>query len=241
MIYLYHTQESVSACEESSLLSALPASRRTQIARRPCADRIASAAALLLLRYALCDAGYAAYADAPILWEGKPRFADPAIPVRFNFSHTVDKANGRFAAAVLLSDADAVGVDAEFVRPIHNRDALMRRLFSDAEREYVLSSGREDAFYQIWCAKEAYVKCTGEGFSHPLSQVTVDAAKSTAASGATVFDLAWFPFGDCRICCAADDLSGGVDAAEIPFEKILKSKLSIYTEDGTWNESSMSI
>ena len=202
MFALYYIHESVSAFEEPALLSMLPASRRTQIERRPYADRIASAAAACLLRYALCDCGYAAYADAPMVWEGKPHFADPAISVRFNLSHTVDKARGRFAAAVFLSDTVEVGVDVEFVHPMYNREAMMRRLFTDAEREYALSSEREDAFFELWCAKEAYLKWTGEGFSRPMSSVHVDVRGRTASSDAGTCDLRWFCTEDTVLCAA---------------------------------------
>ena len=206
MFALYYIQEPLIVFEESTLLSTLPASRRTRIERRPYADRIASAAAAHLLRYAFDDAGYAAYADAPIVWEGKPHFADPAISVRFNLSHTVDKASGRFAAAVFLSDTVEVGVDVEFVHPMHNREAMMRRLFPDAEREYALSSEREDAFFEFWCAKEAYLKWTGEGFSRPMSSVHVDVRGRTASSDAGTCDLRWFCTEDTVLCAAGMDL-----------------------------------
>ncbi|MBQ7300774.1 MAG: 4'-phosphopantetheinyl transferase superfamily protein [Clostridia bacterium] len=221
MVYLYYIGESLSAFEEPALLSMLPASRRTQIERRPYADRIASAAAACLLRYALCDCGYAAYADAPIVWEGKPHFADPAISVRFNLSHTVDKARGMFAAAVLLSDWGEVGVDLEFVHPIQNRAAMERRLFTPEERDYIGAVGKNDAFFDIWCAKEAFVKWTGEGFAHPLSSVSVDVTEKKAVSGEVSCDLAWYSFGESRICCAADDLSSGVQTAALTMEQIV--------------------
>jgi len=206
LFYLYYIQEPLIAFDESTLLSTLPASRRDRIARRPWADRIASAAAAHLLRYALCDCGYAAYADAQMIWEGKPHFADPAIPVHFNLSHTVDKARGMFAAAVLLSDGGAVGTDIEVLHALHNHDALVRRLFTDAERDYVLSSEREDAFFELWCAKEAYLKWTGAGFSCPMSSVSVDVRGRTARSDAGTCDLRWFCTGDAVLCAAGTGL-----------------------------------
>ena len=220
---LYFICETLSSVSESVLFSTLPASRRTRIERRPCADRIASAAAAHLLRYALCDSCYAAYADAPIVWEGKPHFTDPAISVHFNLSHTVDKASGRFAVAVLLSDTDAVGVDVEFVHPIHNREAMMRRLFTDAERDYVLSSEREDAFFEIWCAKEAYLKWTGEGFSRPMSSVSVDWISQTAGSMDLCCDLRWLSLGDCTVCTAGKMPSEDIFAVSVTVEDIIKT------------------
>lgn len=226
MFYLYCIQEHITVFQVPTLLSTLPASRRTRIERRPYADRIASAAAAHLLRYALCDSGYAAYADAPIVWEGKPHFTDPAISVHFNLSHTVDKASGRFAAAVFLSDTDAVGVDVEFVHPIHNREAMMRRLFTDAERDYVLSSEREDAFFEIWCAKEAYLKWTGEGFSRPMSSVHVDVRGRTASSDAGTCDLRWFCTEDTVLCAAGTGLPAALAVCRVRTADLMRINTS---------------
>ena len=219
MIKLYYTETALAHTDETALLSQITSDRYTQIERRPYADRIVSAAAACLLRYALCDCGYAAYADAPIVWEGKPHFADPAISVRFNLSHTVDKARGMFAAAVLLSDGGEVGVDLEFVHPIQNRAALERRLLTSGEREYLAQCGTASAFFDIWCAKEAFVKWTGEGFAHPLSTVSVDVTEKKAVSGEVSCDLAWYSFGESRICCAAEALSSGVQCTALTMEQ----------------------
>ena len=220
---LYFTKANTADVSESVLFRALNHDRRIRIVCRPWADRIASAAASHLVRYALSDSGYAAYADAPIVWEGKPHFADPAISVRFNLSHTVDKASGRFAAAVFLSDTVEVGVDVEFVHPIHNREAMMRRLFTDAERGYVLSSEREDAFFEIWCAKEAYLKWTGEGFSRPMSSVSVDLVSKTAGSMDLCCDLRWLSLGDCTVCTAGKMPSEDIFAVSVTVEDIIKT------------------
>ena len=208
---LYYTSGNSNFVSESVLLSALPRDRRLQIERRPYPDRIVSAAATLLLRYALCDTGNRAFCDVPIIREGKPHFADPIIPLYFNLSHTTDKASGDFAAAVLLSENGEVGVDLEFVRTIRNRERLIQRLFTAQEREYLGKSGDESAFFDIWCAKEAFVKWMGEGFARPLSSVSVDVAGRCAVSDAIVCDLAWYTIGQSRICCAADDLSSGIE------------------------------
>lgn len=220
MYKLYYTEAPLNLTDEGVLLSRLDENRRARISTRPQKDRISAAAASCLLRYALYDTGNGAFIDAPITWEGKPCFADPIIPLYFNLSHTVDKRRGVFAAAVFLSDEDEVGVDIEIMQEVRNRDALMRRLFTAAEREYVLSSGGESAFFDIWCAKEAFVKLTGEGFSRPLSSVSVDMRSKRAESGAMVCDLAGFHTGACRICCAAKDLSAGVEVQMLTLQTL---------------------
>ncbi|MBE6657238.1 MAG: 4'-phosphopantetheinyl transferase superfamily protein [Ruminococcaceae bacterium] len=218
---LYYTEAMLSHTDEAALFSVLDEDRRLKLTRRPAKDRISAAAATCLLRYALIDTGNGVFSDAPVVWEGKPHFADPVIPLYFNLSHTVDRANGRFAAAVLLSEEDDVGVDLEYVHLIKNRDALMRRIFTPYECTYIAQSGTESAFFDIWCAKEAFVKRTGEGFARPLSSVSVDVSEKKAVSGEVSCDLFWHAVGDCRICCAADDLSSGVQLTALTMEHVL--------------------
>ncbi len=221
MFKLYYTEAVSDLTDERMLLPLLDAKRRTKITARPQKDRISAAAASCLLRYALFDTDNSAFADAPVVWEGKPHFADPIIPLYFNLSHTVDKSRGVFAAAVLLSDEDEVGVDVEFLHEVRNRDTLMRRLYTEQERSYVLKSGTDGAFFDIWCAKEAFVKWTGEGFSRPLSSVSVDVSGQKAVSGEIYCDLLWHTVGACRICCAAEDLSAGVEMKMLTPEQML--------------------
>ena len=218
---LYYTEAALTHTDEAALLSYLPPDRRAHIAGRPQKDRISAAAASCLLRYALFDTDNRVFWDAPIVWDGKPHFADPVIPLSFNLSHTVDKAGGMFAAAVLLSDEGEVGVDLEFVHPIKNRAAMERRLFTPEERDYIGAVGMDGAFFDIWCAKEAFVKWTGEGFARRLSSVSVDVTKKKAVSGEVSCVLVWYTVGDCCICCAADDLSSGVQTAALTMEQIV--------------------
>jgi len=233
---LYYTEAPLNLTDEGVLLSRLDENRRARIGTRPQKDRISAAAASCLLRYALYDTGNGAFIDAPITWEGKPCFADPIIPLYFNLSHTVDKRRGVFAAAVFLSDEDEVGVDIEIIQEVRNRDALMRRLFTAAEREYVLSSGGESAFFDIWCAKEAFVKLTGEGFSRRMSMLSADITAGKMTGAGLSCDLLWMSVGDCRICCAAENLPWETDVKIITPEE-----LTALQEETKWNELSMNI
>ena len=202
---LYFTKANTADVSESVLFRALNHDRRIRIVCRPWADRIASAAASHLVRYALSDAGYAAYADAPIVWEGKPHFADPAHSVYFNLSHTVDRVNGTFAAAVLLSREGEVGVDIELPRPLHNREAMVKKIISGAERDYLSEHG-EDAFFDLWCAKEAYMKWTGEGLSRPMSRISVDLAHGFAESDGRRCALHTEQIAGCHLVYAAEHI-----------------------------------
>lgn len=224
---LYYTEAMLSHTDEAVLFSALDEDRRAKIMRRPQKDRISAAAASCLMRYALTDTGNGALSDAPVVWEDKPHFAEPLIPLYFNLSHTADTSCGQFAAAVLLSDEDEVGVDLEYVHPPKNRDALVRRLFTPEERAYIAQCETESAFFDIWCAKEAFMKWTGEGFSRPMSSISVDVAMGYANSGDLRCDLCPISIGSCRIVCAAEHI-GEIGQAVIPLpqlEKFCKGEL----------------
>lgn len=116
-----------------------------------------------LARYALYDT-YASAAPLKKDARGKPYFENHAAHI--SISHS----KGMCLAA--LSDGE-VGADIELM----NGDAahltrLAGRYFTEAEAQYVSVSPTE-RFYEIWCAKESYIKYTGEGFSRTLSSFSV--------------------------------------------------------------------
>src|SRR5258708_7381983 len=91
---------------------------------------------------------------------GKPAL-DRAGP-SFNLSHT----NGLVMLGLTLENG--IGVDVERIRPIENRDAIAERYFSRSEYGQVLS---DEAFFQCWTRKEAYIKAVGGGLSIPLRSI----------------------------------------------------------------------
>ncbi|MCD8146258.1 MAG: 4'-phosphopantetheinyl transferase superfamily protein [Clostridiales bacterium] len=94
-------------------------------------------------------------------WQDKPLLAD-APKLGFNLSHS-----GPWAVCALC--AAPVGVDIQEERPL--RRNLMRR-FAPAEQvllEDLPEGERQTAFYDLWCLKEAYCKCTGDGLRTPLN------------------------------------------------------------------------
>ncbi|MCD7757781.1 MAG: 4'-phosphopantetheinyl transferase superfamily protein, partial [Clostridiales bacterium] len=97
-------------------------------------------------------------------WQDKPLLAD-APDVGFNLSHS-----GPWAVCALC--AAPVGVDIQEERPL--RRNLLRR-FAPAEQtllESLPEAERQSAFYDLWCLKEAFCKCTGDGLRTPLSATT---------------------------------------------------------------------
>ena len=92
--------------------------------------------------------------DTPILHDARGKPYVGADGVHISISHT----DGWCLAAV--GDC-ALGADIERIadRPW---ERLAKRFFSPDEAAYAVTHER---FYEIWCAKESYVKYTGEGFS----------------------------------------------------------------------------
>jgi 4'-phosphopantetheinyl transferase len=112
---------------------------------------------------------------------GKPSavLAGGARVPAFNVSHS----NGVLAIAV-GPDAPAVGVDVEGpaagLKP--DVESIARSHFSPAERAEVLEAAPKErmrVFMRVWTLKEAVLKTTGAGLSHPLRTVEVSGERGT--------------------------------------------------------------
>jgi 4'-phosphopantetheinyl transferase len=104
--------------------------------------------------------------------KGKP-FLCPSLgakQLQFNLSHSHELAFYGFA------QARKIGVDLEYVRSIKDFESLAQRFFCPSESTTL---GRlpplekEKAFFQIWTAKEAYLKAIGEGIGGGLDRVEI--------------------------------------------------------------------
>ncbi len=117
-----------------------------------------------LARFALYDT-YASHAPLKKDARGKPYFDGASVHV--SISHS----KGMCLAAV--SDSE-IGVDIELIKDgdAEHLTRLAERYFTKAEADCV-SAAPTERFYEIWCAKESYIKYTGEGFSRPLSSFSV--------------------------------------------------------------------
>jgi 4'-phosphopantetheinyl transferase len=112
--------------------------------------------------------------DTPILREpkGKPYFADmplkngkPLSEVHFSISHSGDW------WGCLMAD-ETIGFDLEVCRENVNYEKLARRFFTEEEHAWILAMGQE-AFFEVWVRKEAFVKYLGSGLGEGLSSFTV--------------------------------------------------------------------
>lgn len=96
---------------------------------------------------------------------GKPFIAQSNSLLRFNLSHSGDFALYAFAWR------REVGIDIEYMRGNISYDELAARVFSVREREILHTLSpvlRQQAFYNAWTRKEAYIKARGLGLSLSL-------------------------------------------------------------------------
>lgn len=110
--------------------------------------------------------------DAPEFYtdeKGKPHIKGDKV--HFSISHS-----GEYVACAV--DSSPVGIDIERIRTVTL--SLIKRVCTEEELQYVL--GGNDAqnvdcevclrFLHLWCAKEAYLKYTGEGLAGGLKSLS---------------------------------------------------------------------
>ena len=95
----------------------------------------------------------------------------PYVGVGSGMYVSISHSHGLCAAAV--SDSE-VGVDIEYIDPSRSTERLKRlaaRFFSADELAYIKAEADAgdavlpERFFEVWCAKESYVKYTGAGLS----------------------------------------------------------------------------
>jgi 4'-phosphopantetheinyl transferase len=96
----------------------------------------------------------------------------PSLPVTydliFNLSHSQDLVMYGFSRCLNL------GVDVEHIRPVQDLLDLSDRFFAPQEAAFLRSlppAAQTAMFFQIWTAKEAYLKALGEGIGGGLEKV----------------------------------------------------------------------
>jgi 4'-phosphopantetheinyl transferase len=101
--------------------------------------------------------------------QGKPALAnEPSL--QFNLSHSYG------VALLAVSRHGEIGVDVERLRPFENDLELADRFFTPPEAIALRSLGagqRQQAFFQVWTQKEAFLKAKGTGLSGGLERVQV--------------------------------------------------------------------
>jgi 4'-phosphopantetheinyl transferase len=104
--------------------------------------------------------------------QGKPALANGLAEagLHFNLAHSGD------LALLAVTRLEPVGIDLEHVRPLPDAGELVARFFSARENAVYSSlpaAQQPAAFFDLWTRKEAWLKATGDGIGHLLSQVEV--------------------------------------------------------------------
>jgi len=101
----------------------------------------------------------------------------PALPgdddLFFNLSNSDE------AALVGFVRGREIGVDIEYMKPMPDCEQISERFFSESERAVLRAlpaAVKEEAFFNCWTRKEAYLKAVGEGLAAPLDSFDVTLA-----------------------------------------------------------------
>jgi 4'-phosphopantetheinyl transferase len=104
---------------------------------------------------------------------GKPYVADPASDLQLNLSNSDEMALVGFVRG------GEIGVDIEFLKPMPDCEQIAERFFSASERDVLRAlpaDRKEEAFFNCWTRKEAYLKAVGTGLAAPLDSFDVTLA-----------------------------------------------------------------
>ena len=112
--------------------------------------------------------------------KGKPALAESrGSLLTFNLAHS----HGR--AIFVFSQGREVGVDLEFMREDFAGDRIADRFFSQPEIAALANVPlelKQQAFFDCWTRKEAYIKARGDGLSMPLDEFDVAFAPGEEAA-----------------------------------------------------------
>ncbi len=105
---------------------------------------------------------------------GKPFLESPAAGgLQFNLSNSDELALVGFVLG------PEIGVDVEYLKPMPDCEQISERFFSESERKVLRGIPfpvKEEAFFNCWTRKEAYLKAVGEGLAAPLDSFDVTLA-----------------------------------------------------------------
>ncbi|MBD3184087.1 4'-phosphopantetheinyl transferase superfamily protein [Candidatus Poribacteria bacterium] len=105
------------------------------------------------------------------------KFGKPYLPdsysdkkIKFNLAHS------RGIAIYAFVSEKEIGVDVECVREMPDVDYIADSFFSSPEVSALRSVSedqKQEAFFNCWTRKEAYIKALGDGLTHSLDQFSV--------------------------------------------------------------------
>ena len=103
---------------------------------------------------------------------GKP-FLEGSGDLLFNLSNSDERALVGFVRG------REIGMDIEYLKPMPDCEQIAERFFSESERVVlrgIPKESKEEAFFNCWTRKEAYLKAVGEGLAAPLDSFDVTLA-----------------------------------------------------------------
>lgn len=183
-IHVWRTDLNEQSDELQSFLGVLNATERTRAERfhfKKDRDRFVIARGILRMilgRYLHVEPERLQICYGP---HGKPALADVHKKDRlhFNVSHS------HSLTLYAIARERELGMDLEYVRHGFATESIARHVFSPGEIEKFLKlppSQRDQAFFNCWTRKEAYVKAVGKGLSLPLNQLEVSFAPGEPAA-----------------------------------------------------------
>ena len=104
---------------------------------------------------------------------GKPYLADGDGALQFNLARSHE------LALYAFTRGREIGVDIEYFRALTDAEQIADSFFSPRENailQALPASQRQQAFYNCWTRKEAYIKAIGKGLAQPLDQFDVSLA-----------------------------------------------------------------
>ena len=116
------------------------------------------------------------------------------VPLRFNLAHSKE------IALYAFTRRQEIGIDVEYVRDMPDAEEIALTTFSSLENKMLQKLPeyqRQEAFFNCWVRKEAYIKAIGNGLYHSMDRFDVSLAPGEPArlmsiegSAAQAFD--WF-------------------------------------------------
>ena len=142
---------------------------------------------------------------------GKPYLAEPGLEeVFFSLSHT----RGH---AIVCFSAGEIGADCENTEAREGRTGyagIAARCFMDDERAYTAigEPGFHTRFFEIWTAKEAYMKYTGKGFAEGFRSFSVLSAPGVCIETGRLAEAPGVVFSVCTAAESPRIAAAGADA-----------------------------
>ena len=99
-------------------------------------------------------------------------------PLQFNLAHSKEIALYAFTCS------REIGIDVEYIRDMLDAEKIALTTFSSLENKMLQSLPeyqRQEAFFNCWVRKEAYIKAIGNGLYHALDRFDVSLAPGEPA------------------------------------------------------------